>query len=187
MSDYLWFPRLYRDKIAMMALLLIVLVIVIAILYLVFVISRQPYSIFGPSSSSSEQYQNNYDKNVIHPLKLLKGHLTVIDYRDNYDRLISEFSIGFVHGFMAYTTFQDTKELENHNRVMEKISPFTKPVIARVFSDKERADLVGLLDGDLTKSELWREGYENGWRDCEAWQQAGEIKNNWLNFIRHEN
>jgi len=67
---------------------------------------------------------------------------------------------------------------------MEKISPFTDVVLPQIFSDKEMADLRQLLREDLIESMLWKEGYEWGWRDAEAWQEAGEVTLTWLDYIR---
>ena len=169
-----------------MEVLLILLIIAIIESGVVFVIVQQSSGIFDAEAPLPQQHQSNYDNNVIYPLKRIKGNLTVIDYRDNYDRITSPFSIGYVHGFMAYSTFDSVMELGNYKNVIDRVSPFTKTVIARVFSDKERADLLEYLEGDLTTSDIWIDGYEAGCRDGEAWQQSGEFSNTWTNFIRSD-
>ena len=169
-----------------MEVLLIVLIIAIIVCGVVFVIVQQSSGIFDAEAPLPQQHQSNYDNNVIYPLKRIKGNLTAIDYRDNYDRITSPFSIGYVHGFMAYSTFDSVMELRNYKNVIDRVSPFTKTVIARVFSDKERADLLEYLEGDLTTSDIWIDGYEAGCRDGEAWQQSGEFSNTWTNFIRSD-
>jgi|GEM_PF-2354090 len=169
-----------------MEVLLILLIIAIIVSGVVFVIVQQSSGLFDSEAPLPQQHQSNYDNNVIYPLKRIKGNLTVIDYRDNYDRITSPFSIGYVHGFMAYSTFDSVMELRNYKNVIDRVSPFTKTVIARVFSDKERADLLDYLEGDLTTSDIWIDGYEAGCRDGEAWQQSGEFSNTWTNFIRSD-
>lgn len=170
-----------------MEVLLVLLIVSAVVLGVVLVVVKQNPYIFDPLAPLPQQHQSNYDENVIYPLKRLKGNLTVIDYRDNYARITSEFSIGYVHGFMGYSTFQDVAELKNYKKVIDSISPFTKTIIARVFSDKERADLLDFLERDLTTSESWIDGYESGWRDCEVWQKAGELTDVWVDYIRSEN
>ena len=176
-----------HDWVIIMQVLLVLLIVSIIVFGVIFVIIRQSPGMFDLNEPLPKQHQSNYDNNVIYPLRRLKGNLTVIDYRDNYDLITSEFSIGYAQGFMAYSTFEDIMELGNHKRVIDRIAPFTKTIIARVFSDKERADLLEFLDSDLTTSESWIDGYESGCRDCETWQQTGEFSNTWIYFIRNDN
>jgi len=157
--------------------------LVIVVLLYFFMKSKQPNGISGPSTSFARQFQINYDKDVVAPLRLLKAKFSDQDYRENYDRIISEFSIGFVHGFLALATMQNVDEIDDYEKVMERIFPFTDAILTQVFSDKECADLREILNQNLTGSELWQEGFEWGWRDCESWQETGAVTLIWLDYV----
>lgn len=165
----------------------IIIILIIFAIYYIFVKPKTSTDNLGPSTSFSRQFQINYDKDVAAPLKLLKSKLTDHDYRENYDRIASEFTIGFIHGLMGYATFQNHNDMEDYDRVMERVSPFTDTILSQVFSEKEAADLRMILHSNLTSSKFWQEGFEWGWRDCESWQQAGEVTLTWLDYIRNEN
>ena len=137
-----------------------------------------------PSSTMSRNFIVNYDKDVIAPLKLLKSRINDQDYLDNYDRIVDEFTLGFVHGFMAFATFQDPEIVSDYGHSLEKIFPFTDGVLSAVFSRKECVDLKQNLNIDLANSNRWQEGFEWGWRNCETWQSDGEVTVIWLDYVR---
>ena len=137
-----------------------------------------------PSNSFERSYSINYDKDVTRPLQLQKSNFRESFYSERYDRIVSLWTLGYVHGFMAYATFLDV-ELE-HEEALERVQPFTDTILKNVFSEKEFADFKSLNHDQLHQSAEWEDGFEWGLRNCESWQEHGEVTLIWSDYISGE-
>ena len=134
-----------------------------------------------PSKPLERTFYINFDKDVIAPLRLQKSNFPKYFYSERGDRLISLWSLGYVHGFMAYATFQDVSL--DHDEALAQIQPFTDDILNKIFSEKECTDFRILVQSRSQQSDAWVDGFEWGVRNCESWQEHGEVTKIWSDYI----
>lgn len=137
-----------------------------------------------PCSPLERSYSINYDKDVTRPLQLQKSNFRESLYSESYDRIVSLWTLGYVHGFMAYANFLDV--YVDHEEALELVQPFADTILKNVFSEKEFADFKSLNHDQLHQSAEWEDGFEWGLRNCESWQEHGEVTLIWSDYISGE-
>ena len=132
----------------------------------------------------SRNFVVNYDRDVIAPLKLLREKISDQDFRDNYGRIVDEFTIGYVHGFMAFATIQNHTAVRDYDKSFDLIHPLSGKIFGAIFSQKELVDLQQGINPDITKTNRWQQGFEWGVQGCDMWQVDGEVTLIWIDYIR---
>ena len=123
----------------------------------------------------------NFNKDVTAPLKLQKSNFNHYLYSQQYERIVSKWSLGYVHGFMAFAKYQAMDV--NYELALAEIQNFTDGILKAVFSEKENDDFKLIDRTDLSSSTSWRDGFDWGKLNCEGWQQNGEVTKIWLDYI----